>query len=113
VIGVRIPTGAGNFSFRHRVQTGSGARTASYPMGTGGCFPGGKGPEREADHSAPSIAKVKECVDLYPHSPNTSSWRGAYLSTGTLINLLPLKIQQNNLICWFALGLSYFLQASS
>jgi hypothetical protein len=26
----------------HRVQTGSGAHPASYPMGTSGFFPGGK-----------------------------------------------------------------------
>jgi len=30
---------------------------------------------READHSPPSIAEVKECVELYIHSPNTPSWR--------------------------------------
>jgi hypothetical protein len=42
MIGVRIPAGAGNFSLRHRVQTGSGAHPASYPMGTRGSFPGGK-----------------------------------------------------------------------
>jgi hypothetical protein len=32
---------------------------------------------READHSPPFSAKVKECVELCLHSPNTSSWRGA------------------------------------
>jgi hypothetical protein len=40
--GVRVPAGAGNFSLYHRVQTGSGAHPASYPMGTRGSFPGGK-----------------------------------------------------------------------
>jgi hypothetical protein len=39
---VRFPAGAGNFSLRHRVQTGSGVHSASYPMGTRGSFPGGK-----------------------------------------------------------------------
>jgi hypothetical protein len=34
---------------------------------------------READHSPPSSAEVKERVELYLHSPNTASWRGAYL----------------------------------
>jgi hypothetical protein len=34
---------------------------------------------READHSSPSSAEVKECVELYLHSPNTPSWRGAQL----------------------------------
>jgi hypothetical protein len=32
---------------------------------------------READHSPPSSAEVKEWVELYFHSPNTPSWRGA------------------------------------
>jgi hypothetical protein len=39
---VRLPVGAGNFSLHHRVQNGSGAHPASYPMGTRGSFPGGK-----------------------------------------------------------------------
>jgi hypothetical protein len=39
---VRSPAGAGSFSLHHRVQNGSGAHTASYPMGTRGSFPGGK-----------------------------------------------------------------------
>jgi hypothetical protein len=30
---------------------------------------GVKRPEREADHSHPSSAEVKECVELYLHSP--------------------------------------------
>jgi hypothetical protein len=34
---------------------------------------------READHSHPSSAEVKEWVELYLHSPNTPSWRGAQL----------------------------------
>jgi hypothetical protein len=33
----------------------------------------------EADHSPPSIAEVKEGVELYLHSPNTPSRRGAQL----------------------------------
>jgi hypothetical protein len=36
-----------------------------------------KPPVREADHSPPSSAEVKECVELYLQSPNTSPWRGA------------------------------------
>jgi hypothetical protein len=34
---------------------------------------------READHSPPSSVEVKECVEIYLHSPNTPSWRGAQL----------------------------------
>jgi hypothetical protein len=32
---------------------------------------------READHSPPSGVEIKEWVELYIHSPNTPSWRGA------------------------------------
>jgi hypothetical protein len=39
---VRFPARAGNFSVHHRVQNGSGAHPASYPVGTRGSFPGGK-----------------------------------------------------------------------
>jgi hypothetical protein len=67
--GVRIPVGAGNFSLHHHVKTGSETHTASYPMGTGCSFPGVKRTGREADHSPPSTAEVKECVKLYLHSP--------------------------------------------
>jgi hypothetical protein len=35
--------------------------------------------EREADHSPPSNAEVKEWVELYLNSPNAPSWRGAQL----------------------------------
>jgi len=54
----------GNFSLHHRIQNGSGTHTASYPTGTRGSFPGGKASGREADHSPPSSAEVKECVEL-------------------------------------------------
>jgi len=33
---------AGIFSLRHRIQTDSGAHSATYPMSTGGFFPGSK-----------------------------------------------------------------------
>jgi hypothetical protein len=48
---------------------------------------GVKRPGREADHSPPSIAEVKDCVELYLHSPNMPSWHGAQLSTGTTVPL--------------------------
>jgi hypothetical protein len=59
-IEVRSPTGAEDFSSSPCVQTGSGANPASYPVGTGGSFPGGKARlGRDADHSPPSSAEVK------------------------------------------------------
>jgi hypothetical protein len=48
-------------------------------MGTGDFSLGVKRPAREADHSPPSSADVKEWVELYLHSPNTPSWHGAQL----------------------------------
>jgi hypothetical protein len=43
---------------------------------------------READHSPPSSAEVKEWVELYLYSPNTSSLRGVQLG-GAQGQLLP------------------------
>jgi hypothetical protein len=37
-----IPGGGWEFSLHHLVQNISGAHQASYPLGTGGSFPGGK-----------------------------------------------------------------------
>jgi hypothetical protein len=65
---------AENFSLHHRVQTSSGAYSASYPVGIRGFFPGA-----EADHSPPSSAEVKEWVELRLHSPNIPSRRRAQL----------------------------------
>jgi hypothetical protein len=83
MIGVRFPVGSGNFSLRHFIQTGSGAHTASYPMGTRGSFPEGKAAGREADHSPPSSAEVKECVEIYLHSSIRLHGVVLKLSTGT------------------------------
>jgi hypothetical protein len=40
--GIRFPSEAKEFSLGLCIQTGSGARPALYPMGTGGPYPGGK-----------------------------------------------------------------------
>jgi hypothetical protein len=48
--------------------------TSTPPIRLYGVVPG-----READHSPPSSAEVKECVGPYIYSPNTSLWRGAQL----------------------------------
>jgi hypothetical protein len=85
---IRFPAGAGKFSPHHRAQNSSGAHPASYPMCTRCSFPGVKRPGRESDHSPSSSAEVKECVELYLHSYNTPSCRGAQLkkkSTGTTL----------------------------
>jgi hypothetical protein len=56
---VRILAGNGNFSLRHRVQTGFGAHPASYSVSASGSFLGVQRPGYEADHSYPSSAEVK------------------------------------------------------
>jgi hypothetical protein len=57
---VRSPAEAKDFSSSLCVQTGSGAHPASCTMGTGGPFPGAKArPGRDAGHSPPSSAEVK------------------------------------------------------
>jgi hypothetical protein len=59
-IGFRSSAGAKDFSSILCVQTGSEAHPASCTMGTGGPFPGRKvRPGRDADHSPPSSAEVK------------------------------------------------------
>jgi hypothetical protein len=42
IITITTTTTTTNFSLHHRVQNGSGAHSASYPMGTRGSFHGGK-----------------------------------------------------------------------
>jgi hypothetical protein len=71
---VRFPAEIGNFFLRHRVQNGSEAHPASYPMGNRGSYPGGK------------AARVWS----WPLTTNycrgqTSSWGGAWLSTGATL----------------------------
>jgi hypothetical protein len=49
-----------DFSHFHSIQTSFGVHPASYPTGTGGSFPGGDQPGREADHSHPTSAEIKK-----------------------------------------------------
>jgi len=54
-----MPGSGRNFSIFHRAQTRSGSLAASYPMGTGGSSLSVKRPEREADHSPPTSARLR------------------------------------------------------
>jgi hypothetical protein len=46
---------------------------------------------READHSPPSSAEVKEWIELYLHSPDTPSWHGTQgEAQGQLFNVFHL-----------------------
>jgi hypothetical protein len=56
----RSPAETGDISSSPCVQTSSEAHSASYPMGTGGPFTGGKARQRRnADHSPSSTAELK------------------------------------------------------
>jgi hypothetical protein len=74
--GAGFPTGR-DFSLLHNVQTGSGAYPASYPVGTGGDFPGVRRPGRETDHSPRSSAEVNKNDGAIPPLPRMSSWHSA------------------------------------
>jgi hypothetical protein len=53
----------------HVVQTGSGAHPASYPMGIGGSFPGGKAVRAWSWPLNSNYCRGQEYVNLYIHSP--------------------------------------------
>jgi len=59
--------GAGNFCLRHRVQTASGAHTASYSGGTGGFTPCVKRSGRESDRSChlPPMLRMRGATSLH------------------------------------------------
>ena len=59
--------------FSSPVQTGLGARPASYTMGTGS-FLWVKRLRRGVDHPPPSSDEVEERVELYISSPSGPSW---------------------------------------
>jgi hypothetical protein len=86
--GVRVPAGAGNFSLHHRVQTGSGAHPASYPMATRTLSLGVKWPGREADHAPPSSTEVNNAWS-YTSTPPIRLHGGCLVkkSTGTTLHL--------------------------
>jgi len=63
--GVRILPGAGYSFVHHCVHTGSGTHPASYPMVSGGSFPGGK--------AARGVKLITHLL-LVPRSKNASSY---------------------------------------
>jgi hypothetical protein len=57
-VGVQFPATALDFAQLYNVKTGSGTRSASYPMCTRGSLWEVKRPGRQVDHSPPSNAEV-------------------------------------------------------
>jgi hypothetical protein len=81
---VQFLGGLGVFLLTTTSKMALGAHPVSYPMGTRGSFPWDN-----ADHSPPSSAEVKECMELYLHSHNTPSWRDARLKKHRVKFTLP------------------------
>jgi hypothetical protein len=54
------------------IQTGPGAHSASYSMGTGDYFPGSTEAGREADHTSSCTAEVKNgaLIHALKHKPS-------------------------------------------
>jgi hypothetical protein len=91
VLGFGSRRGLGIFLFTTASRKALGPTQTPIQWVPGAVFLGVKWPGREADHSPPSSAEVKESVELYLHSSSTPSWRGARLkkSTGTTLPFLP------------------------
>jgi hypothetical protein len=79
VLGFDSRRGLGNFLFTTASRMALGPTQPPIQWVPEALSLGVKRPGREADHSPPSSAEVKECVELYLHSPNTPSWHGAQL----------------------------------
>jgi hypothetical protein len=83
---VPFPAGLGIFLFTTASRTALGPTQPPIQWVPGALSLGVKRPGRKADHSPPSSAEVKYAWSL-PPLPNTSSWRGAWLGTGTTLAL--------------------------
>jgi hypothetical protein len=79
VLGFNSWRGLGIFLFTTASGTTLGPTQPPIQWVPGAVSLGVKRQECEADHSPPSSAEVKECVELYLHSPDVLSWRGAKL----------------------------------
>jgi hypothetical protein len=79
VLGFESRRGLGIFLFTTASRTTVGPTQPPIQWVPGALSLGVKRSGREADHSPPSSAEVKEFVEIYVHSPNTPSWRGAQL----------------------------------
>jgi hypothetical protein len=85
-VGIALGYGLGISLFTTASRTALGPTQPPIQWVPGALSLGVKRPGREADHSLPSSAEIKEWVELYLHSPNTPPWRGAQLkSTGTTL----------------------------
>jgi hypothetical protein len=94
VLGFDFRRGLGIFLFTTASRTALGPTQPPIQWEPGAFTLGVKRPGREADHSPPSNAEVKVCVELYLHSPNTPSWRCAQLKARGKICLTLKKVSE-------------------
>jgi hypothetical protein len=69
-VGSSSPAGGKNFHFSMSTRPALGVHPASYPIGTGGSFPGVKRPGPEADKSPPTSTEIKKiwiCTSTPPY----------------------------------------------
>jgi len=83
------------FRFETMFRSGMGPTQRPIQRVPGAPSLGVKWPGRWADHSPPSSAEVKECVELYLHCPNTFSCSCASLRTGAALPLLYWSTKQS------------------
>jgi hypothetical protein len=77
VLGFDSWRGLGIFLFTTASRTDLGLTQPPIQWVPGALSLGIERPGCEADYLPPPSAEVRECVELYIHSPNTPSWRGA------------------------------------
>jgi hypothetical protein len=96
---------AGNFLFTTASRTALGPTQPPTQRVPGALSLRVKRPGREADHSPPSSAEVKNVWSYTSILPHTSSWRGAKLSAGTLLYLYhPRESRKNSTRPKYELG---------
>jgi hypothetical protein len=98
--GIQVPAGAGNFSLTTVSRPALGSTQPPIQWVAGTLFLGVKRPGREADHSSLSSVEVKECVELYHHSPSTPSWRGAQLKHRDNLKATWKRLWNTGVLSW-------------
>jgi hypothetical protein len=91
---IRFLERAGNFSLHHRVQNGSGAHPASYPMGIRCSFPGGKAAGAWSWPLTSIWCRGQRMSRAIPSLPQYTcmAWCSVLKSTGTTLPLsLPFR----------------------
>jgi hypothetical protein len=104
--------GLGIFLFITASRTALGLTQPPIQWVTRALSLGVKWPVREADHSSPSSVEVKECVELYLHSPNTPSWLGTRLKKAQVQLFMNVRWGISQLVVLFRIASSFLFKNS-